>query len=407
MRNIEQNEWRSKAIWIALLTMLIGLLISRSLLSVSLFAFLALVIFNRDLITQCRNFIRNPFLIALSFLFLIPMISGLWSADLDEYLDVLRVKLPLLLLPFAFAGNWKLKEKQWQQLALAFIFITVLGCLWSLWAYLQDPGLFHEGYLRAKTLPTPMGNDHVRFSWLVSIAVLTSVLLLAKNNTRNIRAILFLAIALLVVYLHVLSARTGLVLLYLMATGYLVYQFKVNKIIALTLFGIVLVLSSVAWLLFPTLQNRLRYNIYDISHIRDESYRTGLSDANRIYSLKAGWHILQLHPLGIGAGDIPVEMNKWYRENIPGMQESDKLYPSSEWMVYGNMAGWPGVILFTLVIIFPLFLKDIQYRFFWIALNIAAGLSFVIETSLEIQYGVFIYVFFLLWWWKWLRFEKT
>jgi hypothetical protein len=85
------------------------------------------------------------------------------------------------------------------------------------------------------------------------------------------------------------------------------------------------------------------------------------------------------------------------------MKETDKLYPSSEWIVYGGMAGWPGVILFTAIILFPLSIRYIRHRFFWIMLHVTAMLGFTVETSLEMQHGVFIYAFFVLWWWKWLQ----
>ena len=123
--------------------------------------------------------------------------------------------------------------------------------------------------------------------------------------------------------------------------------------------------------------------------------------------MKAGWHIIQQNPLGVGAGDIRDEMDLWYVANVPNtMTGSDKLFPSSEWIVYGDMAGWPGILIFTLVISLPLFIKQIRHRFFWIMLVAMAIGCCVFETTLEIQFGIFIYCFTILWWWKWLKIQN-
>jgi len=56
-----------------------------------------------------------------------------------------------------------------------FFIILILGAtVWSAFHYINNAKAINEGYLRAKTLVTPLGNDHVRFSWLVSVAVLLS-----------------------------------------------------------------------------------------------------------------------------------------------------------------------------------------------------------------------------------------
>jgi len=214
------------------------------------------------------------------------------------------------------------------------------------------------------------------------------------------------ALLLFFVYLHVLSARTGLALTYLFLASYVIYYISGFRGQTILIAIAIALIALASWLVLPTLQNRIRYNLYDLSHIQHHTYRSGTSDGNRLISLKAGCSIIGMHPFGVGAGDVRAAANAWYSEHVPTMQDSDKIYPSSEWIVYGMMAGWPGIVLFTLIILYPVFLKEMASRFFWVSLCLLAGLSFVIETSLEIQYGVFIYSFVLLWWWKWLTFEK-
>jgi hypothetical protein len=119
-------------------------------------------------------------------------------------------------------------------------------------------------------------------------------------------------------------------------------------------------------------------------------------------SIKAGWQVLQLNPLGAGAGDVMHEADKWYKVHVPGVLESDKFYPSSEWLLYGAFAGWMGVLLFTAIILFPFFVSVRQHKIFWMAFHATAAFSFVFDMGLEVQYGVFLYAFITFWWWKWM-----
>lgn len=402
-----QNESRNKAIFTIILLMSGSLFVSRALLSVSMILFVLLATVHPQVMQQFRRFRRSVFLVSITGLFFIPFISGWWSEDLDEWSEVLVVKLPFLLLPFAFAGQWRLRQEQWRWIALSFILFTILACCQSLLQYFSQMSRIHEGYLRAKTIPTPLGDDHVRFSWLVCVAVMTAVMLVEKTAGKSMRW-LIPVIIFLVVYLHVLSARTGLAMVYLFVFCYAIYRLRYNIRISFFIIAALFVILLAGRVCFPTFQNRIRYNLYDLSFVMKNEYRSGTSDGNRVASLKAGWALLREHPVaGVGAGDIWRETGVWYDEHVKGIKETDKLFPSNEWLVHGCMAGWPGIILFSCIIFLPFFIKNISYRFFWVMFHLLAILTFLVETSLETQYGIFIYIFFSLCWWKWHCFEKN
>ncbi len=403
---ILQNEWRNRAIFAVIIIMLISLFVSRAFLSVSIIIFLAITVINRNILSQIVSFFRSPLLLGMSFLFFIPFISGLWSSNSETWLNISIIKLPFLLLPLAFAGNWQLPEKQWHIIGYCFVLLVLISCCWSLWHYFQDAETINRNYLKAKTIPAPLGNDHVRFSWLISIAVMCGSLLSYTTNDKRIRSFLILAIILLFVFMHLLAARTGLVISYFFFFCLAFYCAAKRRKIFVFIPGGMLALAALSWWLFPTLQNRIKYVLYDFSFLKHNNDVPGTSDANRLISLKAGWNILQQHPFGVGAGDIRDEADKWYDANVPGITEADVLFPSSEWIVHGDMAGWPAILLFTIIIFLPLFIKNIRHRFFWTMLIAAAMGCCVVETTLEIQFGIFIYCFTILWWWKWLQIQN-
>lgn len=396
---------RQQLIFLSILLMILALFTSRALLSVAIIIFLFFTCVHAGFSRQLLQFIRKPFLIFLALLFIIPFLSWFWSQDKEMWLRFVRIKLPLLLLPLAFAGNWQLSGKQWKQVAFVFIFSALAGCSWSFWQYFQNAGLIHEGYLRAKVIPTPLGNDHVRFSLLVCMALITTTVLIKISKSKNLNILLASACIFFIAYLHILSARTGLIAFYIflvMSILYILFSARKNKWFAVLLGSLVL-MPLAAWLFLPTFQNRIRYIIYDFSYIQKSTYLPGSNDGNRVLSIKAGWDILKNHPWGVGSGDVIPETWAWYDLHVPGMLETDKFFPSSEWLMYGCIAGWLGALFFTVVMIMPFFQKNIRETFFWFSLNAIITFSFMFDIGLEVQYGVFIYSFIILWWWKWLK----
>ncbi|HEU4470069.1 MAG TPA: O-antigen ligase family protein [Flavisolibacter sp.] len=392
---------RNQLIFLTLLLMLTGLFLSRALLSLSMVAFVLLTLVHRRYREQFMHFFSSPVLISMCLLFFIPFITGLWSEDKGEWAHWCRIKLPLLLFPLAFAGPWRLDPKQWRLLAIAFLFFVFAGCCWSLAQYLSNLEAIAEGYLRAKVFPTPLGNDHVRFSLLVCLAFLTTTLLFIKTRVRYLRLACIAAGIFFAVYLHVLSARTGLLSLYFFLVAgalYLLWRVRTKWTVVVCL--LLAAMPLAAWTLLPTFRNRIRYIVYDFSYIRKDIYLPGANDGNRMLSLKAGWSVMNEHRLGAGAGDVLAETNAWYSRHIPQMLETDKIYPSSEWLMYGAGAGWPGFLLFTLCMLLPFFEKMRSGWFFWASLNTISALSFLFDIGLETQFGVFVYAFTVLAWKK-------
>jgi O-antigen ligase len=399
---------KQRLIFFSIVLMLMSLFTSRFLLSIGFIFFLFLTCFHKNILTQVNCLIRNRFLLGISFLFLIPFLTLFWTEDKNMWMRFVRIKLPLLLFPIAFAGNWQLSPKQWKWVAYVFLFLVIAGCCWSLLQYFQNIHYVHEQYLRAKLIPTPLENDHVRYSLMATIAVICLAVLMQQYLSPKKWLIPCVFLVFLIAYLHILSARTGLVSLYvflfLTAFNMLFKQNRTRLFFVLPI--IILAMPVAAWLLFPTFQNRIRYNLYDLSNIRQNRYVPGTNDGNRILSLKAGWNLLENHPFGVG-GDVVQKTYQWYDINVPQMSNNEKLFPSSEPLMYGGFAGWIGFVLFFVIMLLPFFEQVNKNYSYWLLLNLIMALSFLFDIGLEAQFGVFVYVFTVLWWWKWFNTSST
>jgi hypothetical protein len=88
------------------------------------------------------------------------------------------------------------------------------------------------------------------------------------------------------------------------------------------------------------------------------------------------------------------------------MDETDKLYPASEPLMYAGFAGWIGVIAVCVIMFLPFFQPVKRNYFCWFVVNLIMGFSFLFDIGIEVQFGVFIYAFIVLWWWKWLNISR-
>ncbi len=390
-------------IYYSIIAMMISLFFSRLILSVAAGIFFILCFFHPFIKLQLKKFFSTPLLWGISLLFIIPLLSGLWSADKQEWSSIIRIKLPLLLMPIAFAAPFKFSRKQWHRLAFVFLILVTAGTIWSMLQYIRDPEAAHEGYLHARSILTPLLNDHVRFSWIVALAFLVSCWVLKPFWNRRMLAIgIIINACWLIVYLHILAARTGLVAIYIVLfsiAAWALYKQK-KKISALIPLVLIIALPVVAYVLFPTFRNKVRYFYYDFKYFKDAQYLPGGNDASRVISWKAGLAVTNNNKFsGVGFGDVCASMNDWYDRNHPGMTANEKILPSNQWLMYGAGSGVIAMLIFSWVLFVP-FITNTTNRWNWWVLNMIVAISFLFDIGLEVQFGVFIYCMTILLCWK-------
>lgn len=387
-----------------LLLMLAGCLWSRALLSVSTILFIAAACLHSGFLLQIKKAFSGILTCSIMLLFFIPFVSGLWSSDIITWKEVMLDKLPFLFLPIAFSREWKINKDQWKFFAFIIVSFLLVATFWSAGQYFLSKELIDKSYLRSKLIPVPIFSDHIRFSWLVCAGFITSIFLAEKpGNTKH--RFFYFAIALwFFVYLHLLAARTGLIGCYIFIFVWgisLFFEKEMRNKYGLILF-VITAIAITAWFFFPTLRNRINYMKYNLSFITKNEYLPHSNDGNRILSLKAGWAILKENPLGVGAGDVKNEVSEWYDTHLKDISDEDKIFPANEWLIHGDTAGWPGVLVFTIAFFAPLFNLNKKGGLFIVGLHLTAFIACFFDSSLEVQAGVFIYSFISLWWWKWL-----
>jgi O-antigen ligase len=202
------------------------------------------------------------------------------------------------------------------------------------------------------------------------------------------------------IYLHLLAARTGLMLWYLFVLAWAIYYaLKKNRLLGLGIIVALVVMAFLAVEFVPTLSNRVGYFNYMYILFSRGEISAIYSDMNRLISYSISTKLILAHPLsGVGAGDIMAAMAEGYDTYIPGTPAELKILPHNQFLVTGLAAGIPAMLLFMAWVFAPLrHIRKNRDGFFFLLVWLVLLLPMLVEPMLEIQFGVFVYLFFLLW----------
>lgn len=380
----------------ALVSMVVGLFASRALLSVGIFLFFISAPFRLGAREWLRRSAADPLVWAFGMLWFLPVVSGLWSADGSVWLDVVRIKLPLLLLPMGWVGL-SFSDRSHRRLGWILTALVFAGVVYSLIAGGAGSTAVVQDYLRGKTLVTPLENDRVRFSWLV-----VGVCWWLQANWRGVsgkeRWLIAGLLLFFGIYLHVLAVRLGLLCFYLLTGFLLIRSFAVPTNRRWSIPGMILLLALpfILYQVLPTFRSRVDYIRYDWSYTLQGKYLPGGNDAIRMQSLQAAGELIHTSPVyGVGFGDIRSSMDSVYMRMNPSLTLRERIYPANAWAVYGVGMGWIGLIALSGCMVL-LFVASAADAFRWRAWVLVTVLSLVTDIGLEVQFGVFLIPFLLL-----------
>lgn len=391
------HQWLGVA---CLIAMMLGMMTSaEALISIAFIALVCNAVLNRQLPQLWKQFIRHPALLGITGIFLVYALSGIYSENTAYFFRRLRTSLPLLLLPFAILSIPRLGPRPYYGSLYLFFLLTLVTCLAVVYSYLTDYATITALYKKGQVMPTPM--RHIRFSLTVALAVAAGFYLSARRFWWRHPAERYLLLGgslFMAAFLHLLAVRSGLLALYLMA-GYALIRLIILRRQFLAGAGVLLVAAGLAYAAFqyvPTLQNKVRYTRYTLHLLTHGGEVKELSDSQRLGSIKAGLAMAEDHPwLGVGLGDIRHAAEAFYEVHAPGLA-GRQLLPHNQYIFVLGATGLLGLIYFLIATIFPLLYRQGYEDAFWTAFHLMVLSSFMVEHTLETQFGLTLYLLFAL-----------
>ncbi|MEM1323671.1 MAG: O-antigen ligase family protein [Bacteroidota bacterium] len=346
---------------------------------------------------RLRAFIRRPDFVAVTIPFFLVLLTLPYSSDWGYGLERLRIKLPFLLLPFAFFSLPPLSRRQANGLLYAFVGLASLAALITGIRYGLNFEYITEQMKKGQHIPTP--GNHIRFSLMLAFAVLTGAILWARRYTWRYaweRHLIGLMTVFLFLFIHVLSVRSGLLVLYLsiafMALRYIWVKRRWGP--GLAALALLVLLPVLAYQFIPSFYSKVNYARYDL-----EMYFKGegatYSDSERLVSLGVGWQVVKEQPwLGVGAGDLRAEVYRRFEEQHPEI-EHPKMPHNQLLTIWAGCGLW-GLVVFLGAFVVPLWYRRRYGSALFASLHLIVFISYMMENTIENAVGVAFYLLFLL-----------
>ena len=384
------------AIFLAI-TMLVGFLVSRAVLSIAMILFGINALWN----IHPKKWLKQKWWVwGVVWIFLFGF-SFFWSDDKAYWNEHLQVKLPILLLPLSFASLPSFSRKQQEIYTVALCLTLLSGVSYSMYFLLTNSTYYIEGYSFSNVLPTLPADEHIRFTIALAMGIIWCSYMFRFIRNNSLRLFVGFCILIFTIAIHIYAVRTGLLAFYVFISGYLCYLFFQKHTRKLAAFSIIIlaVASFLSFKYIPTLAKRVNHFKWTIMVFNKGEMNPDYGDIGRYISYDLAIKIIKENPLlGIGAGDIFSEMDKKYDDYYPQVKKEQRLVPHNQFLLIAVAAGIPTMIAFAIWLFYPLLeMTRNKNGFFYFITWLVLLIPIMVEPVLEIQFGIFVFIFFLLW----------
>jgi O-antigen ligase len=329
--------------------------------------------------------------------FIIVLVSGFWSSELGYWSEKLRIRLPFLAIPLAFAWLPAISKRHYRSIFYGMLILMSLVMIGVLINYALDFDRITATLIHGKNIPVPM--NHIRFSLLLSFAITAGIILFIEKFIWKYaweQKLIGVLCVFLFIGIHILSVRSGMTALYgaLFLLGFRYFIFiKKEYLKGLLLGSCVLFLPIIAYFSLPSLQNKVDYAVRDYQHFMAGN-GSDFSDSERLGSIMVGMDIGNRNPiLGCGYGDLKQEIDSTYKRVFP--VEKELKIPHNQFVMTYAGTGIVGLCCFVFAFLFPLFYQKNYQDWYFLALHVIILFSFLVEATIETQIGTAVYTFFL------------
>jgi O-antigen ligase len=375
--------------------MLIGFVFSRALLSMGMGMFVVNSLWKCDYKTLLANlWVRISFLLGMLFL-----TSVFWSTDRTYFWEHLQVKVPLFFLPIAFVTAPRFTAKQLKTLIGVSLLVSLVAASYSFYFFFTETAYYIEQYRFAHSLPTLAYGNYIQLSLLVVFICFFTLVNVGLFEHKIAKGLIALALLLLVLFIHIIASKVALLALYI---GFLIYAvhlgFKLNWRYFFAILVAFIACFAIAYNTIGTFKNKIGYLYYSALQFTyaesAEKLDPNYSDIGRLISYHVAVQEIKKAPiLGFGEGDVMQTMKNGYHHTFPQVSEEKILLPHNQFLITLLSIGCVGLILFLWYILIPIWAVYKQSPFIALLFAAIQLLGLLVEPALEIQSGVFVFIF--------------
>lgn len=229
-------------------------------MSISVFVLAGAWLLKGELKTGLDTFLKNKTALILASVFLMHIIGLLWTSNFNFAFNDLRIKLPLLLLPFLFAASASLSENRFKLVLEIFAAAVFLSVLCSFSVYL---GLFKKEIKDIRDISLFI--SHIRLSLMICLSVVIHFYYW-KDSDLKFKLYRILAILAGLYFLFLTGSVTGILILFILSLLPILKKLNQKKR-NMTIAGLGIIIASASIYVYASLGSFFNPSQEDLANL--------------------------------------------------------------------------------------------------------------------------------------------
>jgi hypothetical protein len=301
----KRQQIADKIYFVSLIFLVVGMPVSLFLISISQFGLVASFLIGGNYLKKTKRFFTDKVCLSLVAVYFLHVVGLLYTTDYSYAFNDLRIKAPLLILPFIIYTSTSLSNKQFLMVLKFFVLACLAGTLVSIYVWLG-----FSNKVITDTRQISVFISHIRFSLLIAVSIFSVSYFIIQSDKNIVVKGLHVALVLwFITFLFILESMTGLVVGLLAAVAYLtqhlIQQRKYAVVDTLSITAIVVTGFSVNYF-FKEIHKLNTEELVDLTHLpqrtaqgnlyQHEMFKADVENGHRIFlfvaydELKTEWN---------------------------------------------------------------------------------------------------------------------
>jgi len=355
--------------------------------------------FNGGIKTGLKNLYMNSYALAMAIYYLLILLSGFHGGNMHLYSQLIVMQLPLIFIPFGLSGANTLKPVQKDMIFVTLIAAVTIAGIASFVNYIVYFQEIQERITHSKPIPIVTGINHIYYSVLLafSAGILQWYIFIKGIQKNSIKGIAWTSLIIIVILLHTISARTGLLCFYAEAGVSILWLIFKSKKIALGL-GIAIGLGIMAYAttkIIPSEKNRFENTQLDLHKYESGDNINHYSLSMRFEALKVGWTVFERNIItGVGPANITSAMDAQYTLDKSELITMNRIKPHNEFLYALVSMGIIGFVSLCFMVFLPVINGSLFRNYIFLMFIVVCLAAFQVEYLLERQVGLTFFCLF-------------
>jgi O-antigen ligase len=381
---------------------LIGLFFSRALINAVPIALFFLALTTGNLNQKFKFLILKRSAISLLSLYGLLLISIVYTQDTHNWVKQIIRYLALFLFPVAGGLLPPLRQKQIYVLLYFYLLLTTAITIGTMGQYFSHIDAYNELIIHSQNPPTINRIFHIHFGIMMTLAAFFAWYIYRAPYRFWFKKEKYLALAcafVLVISMHILAYRTGLLALYVTLAIKILWFIKKQRrfLLGASLLTLLFLGPVLAYFTLKSVQLRVENTRTDISRYVKHQDINYYSIAQRLAAWETAFTIIKRHWLiGVGPADISGEMKRQYAIQNFNLKKENQVMIHNQYLHILMGSGIIGLLLFLSVLLYPFWKLSGQKDFCLSAFLLTCCTAMVVDSFFELQRGLNLFAFFYL-----------